>query len=86
MRGQCKGAASVAEGSGIKRPWRKAEAWYHVTGSESLKRAQERLLVKVQTSYRRDSRILEMSDIMEQPSKSITIVKRSWVEPMKHAM
>lgn len=53
--------------------------------AESLKRAQERLLVKVQTSYRTDYRLLEMSVIMEQPSKSTT-VKRSWAETMKHAM
>lgn len=85
MRGQFKGAASVAEGSGMRRPWRKAKAWYHMTGSESLKRAQERLRVKVRTSYRTDYRLLEMSAIMEQPSKSTT-VKRSWAETMKHAM
>lgn len=63
MRGQCKGAASLAEGSGMRRPWRKAKAWYHMTGSESLKRAQERLLVKVQTSYRTDYRLQTFGDV-----------------------
>lgn len=47
-----KGVASVAvEAAGSKRSWREVEAWYHVSGSESLKRGPERLLVKVRTSY-----------------------------------
>lgn len=35
----------------MKRLWTPAEAWHCVTGLESPKRAQERLLVKVQESH-----------------------------------
>lgn len=36
--------------------WKTAEAWHCVAGLESLKRAQEELLVKVQASAARDCR------------------------------
>lgn len=56
-----RGADSVAiEAPGWKGLWREDKTWYPVTGLESLKSAQERLLVKVHPSSSRDLRILKM--------------------------
>lgn len=56
-----KGTASLAmQTSGPKGSWREAETWLLVAGSESLRTAQQSLLVKVQTSCHGDPNILEM--------------------------
>lgn len=59
--------------------------WYHVTQSESLKRAQERLLGKVQTICSRDSSFGDGS-YYGTTMKAATAVKRSWSEPMRHTI
>lgn len=40
--------------TGMKGAWREVEAWHYVAGSVLLKRSQERLSVKAQTSCRGD--------------------------------
>lgn len=40
-------ASVLVKISGLKRSWIEVKAWHNVAGSEFLKRAQERLLVKV---------------------------------------
>lgn len=37
----------IVKTSGLKESWREAEVWHHIDRSESLKKARERLLVKV---------------------------------------
>ena len=43
---------------GMKGSWREAEAWHCVAGLGSLKKAEERLLIKVQPNCSRDPNIL----------------------------
>lgn len=45
---------------GMKESWKAVEVWHCVVGSESQKRAQERLLVRVQPSYSGELSILKI--------------------------
>lgn len=54
------GATSVAvETLRLRRSWREVGSWQHMTGSESLKRDEERRLRKVQPSFTADHSILD---------------------------
>ena len=43
------------EGPALKGLWRETEVWYHMSGSGSLWRAQEKLLVKAQANCSRET-------------------------------
>lgn len=38
----------VVQATGLKGPWRKVEAWYHMVGLKSQRKAKMGVLVKVQ--------------------------------------
>lgn len=64
-------ASAVVETPGLKGSWREAEDWHYGTKLESLKRTQERPLVKVQPQlqwrpqHSRDSRTVAIFFINE---------------------
>lgn len=67
------GVSVAVKGPGLKRSWAEVKAWHHGAGSESLKRAQEKLLMKTQHSCPGRPQHFEDTSTKRQPSRTAAV-------------